>query len=66
MVEYSPLIVIEQRFLFCYNWISIKTVLVHLISLNRSQNNHYHLMISFSDDNYVYYFVHISSIKAGT
>ena len=30
-----------------------------------SQQNHYHLMISFSNHHHMYHFVHISSIKAG-
>ena len=64
MVEYFPLRRIEQIFRFCYHWRAIDTALVHLVELNRSQQNHSHLMISFSNHHHLYYFVHTSSIKA--
>ena len=65
MVEYLSLRIIERRFLFFYHWRAINTAVVHLISLNMIQQNHSHLMIYYFYHNHLYYFVHISSIKAG-
>ena len=36
------------------------------MALKTSQQNHSHIMIPFSKFHHLYYFVHISSIKAGT
>ena len=66
VVEYLSMLIIERRFRFCYHWRDIDTALVCSVSLKISQQNHSHLMISFSNHHHIYYFVHISSIKAGT
>ena len=65
MVEYFPLIVIEKIFRFSYHWRAIDTALVRSIALNRSQQNHSHLIVSFYNHLHMHYFVHISSIKSG-
>ena len=52
-------------FYFYYHWRAIDTSLVRSIALNMSQQNHFHLMISFSNHHRLYFFVHISSIRAG-
>ena len=57
---------IYRRLRFCYHWRAINKKLVCLIALKMSQNNHYHLMISFSKNYHTYYFVQISAINAGT
>ena len=65
MVEYFSLRRIDQRFIFWYHWRAINTALVCSISLNKSQQNHSHLMIIVSGHFHIYYFVQISSIKTG-
>ena len=47
----------------CYTTI-IDAALVRSILLRLSQHNHSHIMKSFSNRLHLYYFVHISSIKA--
>ena len=56
---------IEQWFRFCCHWRVINTALVYLITLTISQQIHPHLIILFSNHHNIYYFTHISSIKAG-
>ena len=65
MVEYLSSRRIERRFRFCYQYRSIDTALVRLIASNMSQQNHYHIIISFYNHHRLYYFVNIFSIKLG-
>ena len=66
VVEDFSLHRIDQRFWFCYHWISFDSMLVCLIALNMSQQNHSNLMISFYNNHHLHYFVRVSSIKSGT
>ena len=66
VVEDLSLRRIKRRFLFCYHRRDIDRALVRYITLNMSLKNHSHFIISFSKLHHLYYFVHISSIKAGT
>ena len=65
VVEDLSLHRIERRFRFCYRWRAIYKALVRSIALNISGQNQSHLMISLSNHHHLYYFVHVSSIKAG-
>ena len=66
VVEDFSLRRIERKFRFCYHWRAINTSFVRSIALNMRRQNHSHLMISFTNHNQLYYFVHIYSILAGT
>ena len=55
---------IKQIFQVCYHWRAIDIALIRSKALNMSKKNHFCLMISFSNHHYLYYFVHVFSIKA--
>ena len=57
---------IEWRFKFCYHWRAIYTTLLRSIVVNMSHKKKSHLMISFNKHHHLHFFVHVSSIKAGT
>ena len=65
VVEDLSLRRIDRIFRFFNHWRAINKTLVRSVSLNMSQQNHSNVMISCSNHHHTYYFVYISSIKAG-